>query len=335
MNTNDSANKNYTKQSMATNQMTQVTVSVVMCTYNGEKYLKEQIDSILNQTYPIYELIVQDDRSTDRTVDIVKAYQQQDKRVKLYINDISAGFNYNFSSAFTKATGEYIASSDQDDIWRPDKIEVLVAHIDNSALLFHNSLLFTTSITQTSGRKNPDNVLYNELYLLMKPYVPGHECFFRRHILPLFTQAVEQEKNISYDSLLMLAAVTSGQIIFVNEGLVYWRRHPQATSYNTSGKYNLPKGLFTAIKSLGDPSKRDVTRRYFQAVSSFPFSDRQTVRVVDNMKKGTFAGILKACRICHSQRKQLYPYANFLQSSIKSFFTPLYFIRDCSKFVIH
>lgn len=162
MDTNDAANEIYIRQDMRTNQMPQVTVSVVMCTYNGEKYLKEQIDSILNQTYPIHELIIQDDRSTDRTVDIVKACQQQDKRVKLYINDVPAGFNYNFSSAFTKATGEYIASSDQDDIWRPDKIEVLVGHIDNNSLLFHNSLLFTTSITQTSGMKNPGNVLYKD-----------------------------------------------------------------------------------------------------------------------------------------------------------------------------
>ena len=71
MDTNDAANEIYIRQDMRTNQMPQVTVSVVMCTYNGEKYLKEQIDSILNQTYPIHELIIQDDRSTDRTVDIV------------------------------------------------------------------------------------------------------------------------------------------------------------------------------------------------------------------------------------------------------------------------
>ena len=56
----------------------QVKVSVVMCTYNGEKYLREQIESILNQTYPVYELIIQDDRSTDRTVEIVCEYQQKD-----------------------------------------------------------------------------------------------------------------------------------------------------------------------------------------------------------------------------------------------------------------
>ena len=89
----------------------QVKVSVVMCTYNGEKYLREQIESILNQTCPVYELIIQDDRSTDRTVEIVREYQQKDSRVKLFVNEQSLGFNYNFSTAFTRATGEYIAST--------------------------------------------------------------------------------------------------------------------------------------------------------------------------------------------------------------------------------
>ena len=67
----------------------QVKVSVVMCTYNGEKYLREQIESILNQTCPVYELIIQDDRSTDRTVEIVREYQQKDSRVKLFVNEQS------------------------------------------------------------------------------------------------------------------------------------------------------------------------------------------------------------------------------------------------------
>lgn len=102
---------------MNINPNSPVSISVVMCTYNGDKYLEQQIDSILCQTYPIHELIIQDDCSTDRTVTIIEAYQKRDPRVKLYINEAPLGFNYNFSSAFAKAEGEYIASSDQDDIW--------------------------------------------------------------------------------------------------------------------------------------------------------------------------------------------------------------------------
>lgn len=238
----------------------QVKVSVVMCTYNGEKYLREQIESILNQTCPVYELIIQDDRSTDRTVEIVREYQQKDSRVKLFVNEQSLGFNYNFSTAFTRATGEYIASTDQDDIWRTDKIEVLMKHVEGYSLLFHNSQLFTTDITHSLGMKNASNVLYNPLFLLMKPYVPGHECFFSRTILPRFMEAVEKEHRISYDSLLMLAAVTCGPIRFINEALVYWRRHPQATSYLSSSHYSLLKGLVSAVQTLSNKDKRKITQ---------------------------------------------------------------------------
>lgn len=98
----------------------------------------------------------------------------------------------------------------------------------------------------------------------MKPYVPGHECFFHRNILPIFQQAVKQENNISYDSLLMLAAVVSGPIEFIDEGLVYWRRHPQATSYHTEQKYNAWEGLQTALKSLSNHSQRNVTKDIFK-----------------------------------------------------------------------
>ena len=162
---------------MNINPSSPVSISVVMCTYNGDKYLEQQIDSILCQTYPIHELIIQDDCSTDRTVTIIEAYQKRDPRVKLYINEAPLGFNYNFSSAFAKAEGEYIASSDQDDIWRPDKIEILMNHATNHSLLFHNSYLFTTDIQQTMGKKNKSNVLYNELYLLRsEERRVGKEC---------------------------------------------------------------------------------------------------------------------------------------------------------------
>jgi len=93
------------------------TVSVVMATYNGEKYLREQLDSILGQTYAPFEIIIQDDGSTDGTVDIAKEYVQKYGFIKLYVNEHNLGFNQNFKSVAMKATGDYVAISDQDDIW--------------------------------------------------------------------------------------------------------------------------------------------------------------------------------------------------------------------------
>ena len=68
-------------------------VSVIMCTYNGAKYLKEQLDSIINQTYPIYELIIQDDCSTDGTVSILEEYAQKYSFIHYRINEKNKGYN--------------------------------------------------------------------------------------------------------------------------------------------------------------------------------------------------------------------------------------------------
>ena len=143
---------------MNINPSSPVSISVVMCTFNGDKYLEQQIDSILCQTYPIHELIIQDDCSTDRTVTIIEAYQKRDPRVKLYINEAPLGFNYNFSSAFAKAEGEYIASSDQDDIWRPDKIEILMNHA-KIILYFFITLTYSPRIFNRPWEKRT-NLMY-------------------------------------------------------------------------------------------------------------------------------------------------------------------------------
>ncbi len=99
-------------------------ISVALCTYNGEKYLKQQIDSILNQTTPVHEIIVCDDCSTDATKTILEDYQIKFPDVfKLYFNDINLRSNKNFEKAIDLTTGDYIFLSDQDDLWMPEKVE--------------------------------------------------------------------------------------------------------------------------------------------------------------------------------------------------------------------
>ena len=92
------------------------TVAVVMCTYNGEKYLRQQLDSILAQTYPIQELIVQDDCSTDATLAILQEYEAKVPFMKVIENTHNLGFNLNFKTACMRATTDLIAISDQDDV---------------------------------------------------------------------------------------------------------------------------------------------------------------------------------------------------------------------------
>lgn len=311
-------------------------VSVVMCTYNGEKYLREQIDSILSQTYPIYELIIQDDCSTDRTVEIVREYQMKDERVKLFCNPKSLGFNYNFSKAFTRAMGDYIASTDQDDIWRLDKIEVLLKNIEDNSLLFHDSYVFYSDASKPIGMKNGNNVIYNSLYLLLKPFVPGHQCFFNKNIIPLYSQIVEMEHNVSYDSLLLVVASLTGKVKYINEGLVFWRRYQGATSYNSSSKYGSIIGMIKAVNSLFINNKRKISSRYFTLIqNNIQIEDKEIQRIISYMAKGTIFALIEACFYCMKHRKKLYPQINLILSLQRSFFVPLYFLRDSTNFIIH
>ena len=92
-------------------------VSVVMCTYNGSRFVAEQIDSICRQTFPQLQIIIVDDASSDNTYEIVKQYADKDERIQSYRNDTNLGFNLNFNKACKLATGDFIAIADQDDIW--------------------------------------------------------------------------------------------------------------------------------------------------------------------------------------------------------------------------
>lgn len=108
-------------------------VSIVMATYNGEKFLRLQIESILKQSYSNLEIIVVDDGSTDNTMDILQEYASQDSRIKIFPAEKNLGLVANFERGIKLAKGEYIALSDQDDIFDDIKIEVL-----HSALIASN-----------------------------------------------------------------------------------------------------------------------------------------------------------------------------------------------------
>lgn len=309
-------------------------VSVVLCTYNGEKYIKEQIDSILNQSYPIYELVVQDDASNDSTINILAEYRFNPK-VKIYRNTKALGFNANFLSAILKTTGDYIACSDQDDIWKVNKIEDLVNNIGDNMLIFHDSILFTASITQSLGMRNLPNQNLHETYLLLKPYIPGHQCFFSNKIIPELKRLFKEEPNLSYDSLICLVSKALGDIVYWNVGLMYWRRHPNAVSYISNpqaiGKL---KGFILACKSLKDVEKRKKTKDYFRLVSTVPLKESSSICITKYMKTGSLLDLFKACCVCIKYQKELCPQEKRFSSSLKTFLMPLYFIRDSSSFII-
>ena len=105
-------------------------VSVIMSVYNGEKYLKEAINSILNQTFKDYEFIIVNDASTDKSIKILEEYAKKDNRIGLIHNEKNIGLTRSLNKAIKSANGAYIARQDADDISLPPRLEEEVNFLD-------------------------------------------------------------------------------------------------------------------------------------------------------------------------------------------------------------
>ena len=198
---------------------TSKTVDVVMCTYNGERYLREQLDSIIGQTYPIHRLIVQDDRSTDGTVAIVREYAARYPFISLYVNGRNLGYNLNFKSAVMRATADFVAISDQDDVWFADKIARQVEAIGGHNICF--SAHVRGSRLEGARRVEPQH----SLKALLFHGFAGHTMLLRRDY-------VQREGAwldcIIYDWSLALNAYfyRDKAITYIAEPLNWHRTHP-------------------------------------------------------------------------------------------------------------
>lgn len=112
-------------------------VSVCIATYNGEKYLRQQIESILPQLSIEDEIVISDDCSTDRTVEILKVFN--DERIKIFVNESNLGVVENFENAIKQSIGEYVFLSDQDDVWEPNKVETIKQLLQTYDFVSHNA----------------------------------------------------------------------------------------------------------------------------------------------------------------------------------------------------
>jgi len=132
--------------------MSNIRVSVAMATYNGEKYIEEQIDSILVNLNENDELIISDDGSTDKTIEIIKRYIEKDDRIKLYDGPHN-GVKQNFANAVEKSMGKYIFLTDQDDVWMANKLEEVLNVFESNndiTLVIHNCEIVDKKLEKTN-----------------------------------------------------------------------------------------------------------------------------------------------------------------------------------------
>lgn len=239
-------------------------VSIVMCTFNGQQYLAEQIDSLLKQTYPVHEIIIQDDGSTDGTMSLLQDYAAAHPVIKLFHNDGEHGVNNNFFSALRRASGDYIAICDQDDIWEPAKVEKQVAAIGDNLLCTCRSKPFSDDGSPVNyDSRTPNYSLPRMLYTS----IAGHTMLLNRRLLDLIPDQASVG-GLYYDVYLALAAAANDSIVLVNEVLVHQRRYDGAVTYSTADKHRTPSamnGLYTLCWSLKHYREvRPYLHEYFQ-----------------------------------------------------------------------
>lgn len=197
-------------------------ISICIATYNGEKYIREQIASILSQLEKEDEIIVSDDGSKDNTLGIIQSFD--DDRIKIFHNEGKHGVVPNFENALKRANGNYIFFSDQDDIWTPNKVKRCMEALQGHDLVIHNSLIMDgngniSDIDFFSVRKSGKGYWKN----LYKNSFVGSCMAFRKELLPY---VLPFPKHILWhDMWIGLMAEKKGKTIFIPDTLLYYRRH--------------------------------------------------------------------------------------------------------------
>jgi glycosyltransferase involved in cell wall biosynthesis len=235
-----------------------------MATYNGAKYIKEQMDSIIPQLSMEDEIIVSDDGSTDNTLDIIEKYN--DARIKIYVNKGIHGYTHNFENAMQHACGDYIFLSDQDDIWLPNKVNTMLRFLqeNDENLVICNGYIVNEQLESMRTIKDARNLyksgflrnLYKSGFLrnLYKSGFWGCTFAFSKRIkdycLPISKQVT------GHDGWIGLLCELKFRILYVDEPLMLYRRH----SGNASNPLSIWRKLTTRIWFLIETLRRFLTR---------------------------------------------------------------------------
>ncbi len=209
-------------------------IEILLATYNGEKYLNEQIDSIINQTYKNWKLLIRDDGSEDRTLEILKEYEKRDERISiLRDNKGNLGFVKNFEELLKNSSEEFIMFSDQDDYWLENKIEKYIGVLENldvkklkKPLLIHSNSFVCDEKLNILKKNFVDSKValqYGGNGYFFAYFVQGSTTLINRKLINLglpFLRSVTL-----HDRYFHLLVEFFGNRIFIDESLIKYRQH--------------------------------------------------------------------------------------------------------------
>lgn len=220
-------------------------ISVAICTYNGAKYIEEQLRSILNQSVPVDEICVGDDCSSDDTIKIIERIKKETgKDITIVINNPNLGCNANFDNTIKRCTGDIIFLSDQDDIWLPYKVKTIVDFFNdnlNKDVVFTNGYLMDENSQRFTEKKLFDVVglgrdairqfccsgLALEV-LMVHNRATGATMALRRSFIGEYNIGKDKayrSGDVFHDHIIALAAVAKDKLGVIVQPLIRYRVH--------------------------------------------------------------------------------------------------------------
>ena len=262
-------------------------VDIVMATYNGAKYVEEQLRSFCHQTYADWRCIVHDDGSTDGTQDILRAWAQQDKRIVFIEDGIQhLGPAKHFLHILQYSDAPWVMWSDQDDIWFDHKIATMLqagknASFTGAGVVYANAELWN----EKKGVIAPRNTLFYPTTLrdtlFLNSGIQGASALFNspmRDILrtPLASYAM-------HDHVLLLAGLTMGKVVYMNEALMYYRQHDNNVTGHAPGSRTKKVQLMWANRHVPV-----VSREHYNGLAAFYQQYQQQLKEEDRQLIETF-----------------------------------------------
>ena len=214
-------------------------VSVLMNCYNGSKYIKESIESVLSQTYKNWELIIWDNRSNDQSIKIINEFKKQEKRIKVFIADKHTNLGGGRAAAWKHLSGKYLVILDTDDLFDKSKIEKQVSCLEKNpdcGICISNSRLFSLRKSRILYSKTP-------------PISEGLSKLIEKYYISLVSVMISLDKakmhNISFDDKfshvsdfdLIIRLSSKYKLIYLNEILSGWRAHSDSLTWKQHEKF--------------------------------------------------------------------------------------------------
>jgi len=218
-------------------------VAVLLSTYNGEQYLRDQLDSVLSQEEVDIKLIVRDDGSTDGTLSILREYADADNRI-IILHEENCGAEMSFHRlckyADEHVKADYYAFCDQDDVWKPVKLGVAIKQLsslneDVPNLYFSNLKMVDRDLNEMRNLFADDEVVISKRMALIQIYTYGCTCVFNRPALEAYCRA-DFSRELAHDNWIYVLSMFLGNVVYDRESYILYRQHgTNLSGQKTSG----------------------------------------------------------------------------------------------------